>query len=328
MSVEKKKTQVLKTETQSQEKELSGSGEYLASHKFDRIDRTMQANILEHNQSKKLEILRAAKEYENAGYPITKICDRITKKLQGPKYETSGSYVRKVLPPKYKDPEQMATAFQQNNAGDTNYRQQEQVLKKPVEQITLEDLKLADFPKSKLRQLAKHVMQKILWLEQQAKQNQNKDIDIDKDKDQIAPQEQKQVLDQFEDEDETVNVSDLVFPATWIKRKGDNFELFFAVDLPGILKDIATLVKRNKTEDDYVCLGLRAKITFDSKTGEIQQDEFEVINADDPWGDDAQDYDIPKKLWMIKRREKRKEEKINKEKAKPKPKPNNTNTDT
>ncbi len=71
----------------------------------------MQTNILQHNQSKKLEILRTAQELENQGYPITKICDRITKALQGPKYETSGSYVRKVLPPKYKDQEQMATAL-------------------------------------------------------------------------------------------------------------------------------------------------------------------------------------------------------------------------
>jgi hypothetical protein len=119
----------------------------------------MQTNILQHNQSKKLEILRTAQELENQGYPITKICDRITKALQGPKYETSGSYVRKVLPPKYKDQEQMATALKQNNgknADDKDYRLRDQVAKKSVEEVTLEDVKFLNW--SKAKQVAKHQM--------------------------------------------------------------------------------------------------------------------------------------------------------------------------
>ena len=134
MSVEtkkRKKPQVLETETQSQDE-------------FDRIRSTLQVNILQHNQSRKLEILRAAQEYESRGYPKIKICDRITKDLQGPKYETSGSYVRKVLPPKYKDPEQMATALKQNTAGDTNNRHQQKAKSREVINSLKDQLKAKD----------------------------------------------------------------------------------------------------------------------------------------------------------------------------------------
>ena len=161
---QKKKAQLQEPQQQTKEKELVGSAEYLADHKFDRTIKTMQTNILQHNQSKKLEILRTAQELENQGYPITKICDRITKALQGPKYETSGSYVRKVLPPKYKDQEQMATALKQNNgknAGYKDYRLRDQVAKKRVEEVTLEDVKFLNW--SKAKQVAKHQMEKALW---------------------------------------------------------------------------------------------------------------------------------------------------------------------
>ena len=56
--------------------------------------------------------------------------------------------------------------------GRNNFGQQVELLKKPVEQITLEDQKIADFPKSRWRQIAKHQTQKALYFEQQAKQQQ------------------------------------------------------------------------------------------------------------------------------------------------------------
>ena len=92
--------------------------------------------------------------------------------------------VRDALDAKYKNRIKSAEALQQqqNTGRGINYRDQQQVIKKPVEQITLEDLKLADFPKSKLKQLAKHVMEKNLFIEQQDKQN--------KDKEQTKTQEQ------------------------------------------------------------------------------------------------------------------------------------------
>jgi hypothetical protein len=170
LSVKRKKKaqQQLQQQEQKEPETGTGSSEYLTDHKFDRTIKTLQANILQHNQSKKLEIIAAARLLEKQGYPLTKICDRITKALQGPKYETSGSYVRKVLPAQYKDPEQMATAFQQKHAGDTRYRQQEQVSKKPKEEITFEDIKRLNLTKA--REVAKYQMGQAEWWEQQAKQ--------------------------------------------------------------------------------------------------------------------------------------------------------------
>ena len=130
----------------------------------------MQTNIIQHNQSKKLEILRAATELEKQGYPVTKICDHITKVLEGPKYETSGSYVRKVLPPKYKDPEQMATAFQQNHGGDNEYRLQQELKNKDVREWAIEDSKHANL--TQLKKAFKHKWEEAEWYKQQLKQEQ------------------------------------------------------------------------------------------------------------------------------------------------------------
>ena len=180
---QKKKRKVQPQQIQEEQpKGLIGSAEYLADHKFDRTIKTMQTNILQHNQSKKLEIIRTAQVLENQGYPITKICDRMTKGLQGPKYETSGSYVRKVLPEKYKDQDQMATAFQQNQSGDTRYPQQEQLRKKDVKEYTIEDSKHANL--TQLRKAYRQKFSEAEWWKLQTEQNQNKE-----DKDQIEQQD-------------------------------------------------------------------------------------------------------------------------------------------
>ena len=75
--------------------------------------------------------------------------------------------------------------------GGSLYRQQEQLRKKAVKEITFDDISKGDFPKSKLKQVVKHQMQRADWWEQQAKQNEAKagttaptkqDDDMDKDK--------------------------------------------------------------------------------------------------------------------------------------------------
>ena len=58
----------------------------------------------------------------------------------------------------------MATALKQNNgknAGYKDYRLRDQVAKKRVEEVTLEDVKFLNW--SKAKQVAKHQMEKALW---------------------------------------------------------------------------------------------------------------------------------------------------------------------
>ena len=173
----KKKVQ----EIQQQEQEPTGSTEYIANHEIDKIiregkDRLRRAiNVSDEKltRTKKEIVKEMAEDMEKANYPVNQICDRLAKSLPPLVSERT---VRDALDSKYKNTEQSEVAkLQQNQEGGSLYRQQQQVAKKPVEQITLEDLKLADFPKSKLKQLAKHNMQKVLWLEQQDKQNKDKD---------------------------------------------------------------------------------------------------------------------------------------------------------
>ena len=58
---EKEKSHMQQVQQQEQKEPETGTGsvEYLADHKFDRTIKTLQANILQHNQSKKLEIIAA-----------------------------------------------------------------------------------------------------------------------------------------------------------------------------------------------------------------------------------------------------------------------------
>ena len=65
-----------------------------------------------------------------------------------------------------------AVKMHPNHDGGSLYRQQEQLRKKAVKEITLDDISKGDFPKSKLKQVVKHQMQKADWWEQQAKQNE------------------------------------------------------------------------------------------------------------------------------------------------------------
>ncbi len=82
--------------------------------------------------------------------------------------------MRDALESKYKDQSQSQVPTAQNHDGGSLYRQQEQLRKKDIKEITFDDLKLLN-NLTKVKQVAKHQMAKAEWLEQQAKQNQNKE---------------------------------------------------------------------------------------------------------------------------------------------------------
>ena len=165
----------------------SGSIEYIANREIDqiikkgreRLKHAITVSDIKLTKTKKQIIKEMAEDMEKANYPVDQICDRLAKSLKGLVHDRT---VRDALDSKYKNPVKSGEASQQgqNNGRGINYRDQQQVLKKPVEQITLEDLKNTnvDFPKSKLRQLAKHLMQRALFFEQQAKQWEEKYQDL------------------------------------------------------------------------------------------------------------------------------------------------------
>jgi uncharacterized protein with NRDE domain len=107
---------------------------------------------------------------EKLGYPTNQICDKITKTLKG---VVSDRHVQEALDAKYKDHEQSRLGKMAGNHDGRNVlAQQEQVSKKDVKDITLEDIKRLN--KTKARQVAKHQISKALWWEQQAKQKEEK----------------------------------------------------------------------------------------------------------------------------------------------------------
>ena len=175
MTSEKKKKKVL---VQSQP-ELIGSADYIASHEIDQIikkgrDRIKHAITVSDEKltkTKKQIVREMAVQLEQAGYPINEICDRLSKSLKG---LVNDRTVRDALESKYKDQSQSQVAALQNHDGGSLYRQQEQLRKKAVKEITLDDISKGDFPKSKLKQVVKHQMQRADWWEQQPKQNEAK----------------------------------------------------------------------------------------------------------------------------------------------------------
>lgn len=176
MTTEKKKKKAL---VQQQQPELIavGSADYIASHEIDQIikkgrDKIKHAiTVSDEKLTKtKKEIVREmAVQLEQAGYPVNEICDRLSKSLKG---LVNDRTVRDALDSKYKDQSQSQVAALQNHDGGSHYRQQEQLRKKAVKEITLDDINKGDFPKSKLKQVVKHQMQRADWWEQQAKQNE------------------------------------------------------------------------------------------------------------------------------------------------------------
>ncbi len=135
-------------------KELLGSDAYLSGYKLDTVDRELRRKIkeseYENDARKRALILSAAEGYNNTGYPTRMICKRISELLSKPEYNTSPSYVRKILPEKYKNLEQMNIAKKQNvHEGANRLRQQEIVAKKAIQDIVEQDFRYIKMSKAK-----------------------------------------------------------------------------------------------------------------------------------------------------------------------------------
>jgi hypothetical protein len=171
----KKKLQQLQEQQQS---------EYLTSRQVDLIlkrgkDKLKHAITVSDEKltkTKKQIVKEMAQDLEKAKYPVDQIFDKLSKYLKGLVHEST---IRDALDTKYKNPEQSAVAKQQIHEGEEDPRQQEQVKKKDVKDITLEDIKLLD--KAKARQVAKYQISKALWWEQQAKQWEDKAKELTKE---------------------------------------------------------------------------------------------------------------------------------------------------
>jgi hypothetical protein len=160
-----------------QDKELLGSDAYLSGYKLDTVDRELRRKIkeneYENDARKRALILNAAERYTKAGYPERMICKRICDLLSNKEYNTSGSYVRKILPEKYKDLDQMNTAKMKNfQEGANRLSQQERVARKEIKDIVEQDFKYIKMNKAK----AAFVFQrkKAEWFAQQVKQLESK----------------------------------------------------------------------------------------------------------------------------------------------------------
>lgn len=148
----------------------SGSAKYLFDRKYDLIDKELRQKVKENENSKKFIILNYANKYEQAGYPPRSICKRITDVLSNQEdCNASASYVRKILPEKYKDLDQMEIAKKQSvKVGATRARLQEEVARKDVKVIVEEDFNY--IKPSKAKQAFKHQLAKAVWFEQENKQ--------------------------------------------------------------------------------------------------------------------------------------------------------------
>ena len=170
--MKKKKLQlatVTQDKAQDQDKELLGSEAYLSGYKLDVLDRQLRRKIkeneYENDARKRALILNAAERYVKAGYPERMICKRISDLLSKPEYNTSSSYVRRVLPERYKNLEQMMTAKKQNvSEGVNKLRLIAEVAKKADKDIGLEDLKYITL--NKLKHSFKYQMARADMLEE------------------------------------------------------------------------------------------------------------------------------------------------------------------
>jgi len=157
----------------------AGSTEYIGNHEIDKVLKKVKDDIKHYMavvgqkeyKYKAQRVVWAAKELDGLNYPKSEICARLTKTLKG---LVSERHVREALDkyPQYKNPDQKQRA---ESGGDIAAHIDEQELeKKPVKEITLEDINKGNFSKSKLKQVAKHSLARALWWEQQAKQEQEK----------------------------------------------------------------------------------------------------------------------------------------------------------
>jgi hypothetical protein len=167
-------------EPESSEAE-AGSTEYIGNHEIDKVLKKVKDDIKHYMavagqkeyKYKAQRVVWAAKELDGLNYPKSEICARLTKTLKG---LVSERHVREALDkyPQYKNPTKMAEASAEDHGRGDIAATTEELEKKPVKEITLEDINKGNFSKSKLKQVAKHSLARALWWEQQAKQEQEK----------------------------------------------------------------------------------------------------------------------------------------------------------
>lgn len=149
------------------EDQLLGSGAYLFERKFNLLDKELKNHIKDNETSKKILILNFAERYEKKGYPAREICKRISDVLSGKEYNTSARYVRRILPEKYKNLDQMTIAIKDPQEGGTKARLIKQAQEKDDDEITENDLQY--IPSRRTKQIFKHYRNKTSYLEPEIK---------------------------------------------------------------------------------------------------------------------------------------------------------------
>lgn len=160
-----------------QKTEDSGSTEYLANAEIDKVLKKVKDDIKHYMavqgqkeyKYKAQRVVTAAKELDRLNYPKSEICTRLTKTLKG---LVSERHVREALDafPEYKDPVKSAEALGRGDIAAT--MEKEQILKKPKQQITVDEIKHLNLPKA--REVAKYQMAQAEWWKHQLKQELDK----------------------------------------------------------------------------------------------------------------------------------------------------------
>lgn len=162
---------------QKTESEQSGSTEYIGNHEIDKVLKKVKDDIKHYMavqgqkeyKYKAGRVVAAAKELDKLNYPKSEICARLSKTLKG---LVSERHVREALDafPEYKDPVKSAEALGRGDIAAT--MEKEQILKKPKQQITVDEIKHLNLPKA--REVAKYQMAQAEWWKHQLKQELDK----------------------------------------------------------------------------------------------------------------------------------------------------------
>jgi hypothetical protein len=119
-----------------------------------------------------------AEAMEKEGYPVSEICERLTKSLKG---LVGHSTIAEALDAKYKDPVKAAEAAKKEidgRSGDRN--DHEELLKKPYRQINGNDILKGVLPKSTLEKVVAYQMGQVEFWKRQLEQLCNLALDLEK----------------------------------------------------------------------------------------------------------------------------------------------------
>ncbi len=160
---------------QKTESEQSDSTEYIADHKIDmiikkgkeRLKHAIHLSVDKLTKTKRAIVKEMALELEEAGYPVTEICDRLSKSLAGLVHRTT---VGDALEAKYKDPVKAAEAMKQKRGREEDPTDRENLLKKPYKQVDGNDILKGLLPKAVLEKVAAYQMTQVEFWKRQLEQ--------------------------------------------------------------------------------------------------------------------------------------------------------------